>query len=152
MKIIDKALSIEIRLSDRLSSLSCLLWKETWTILRQNRRCRQVCEGGPDQDQPQDPVLRGGSRCRRLQGLSRRLRWQQQSSVRSEVAIILLASSQFSTLTWYRVSLNIVFFLKIFWIFWTLQVLLQRWCSTHTGTGRKQSPKNILKSLKKHNI
>ena len=27
-------------------------------------------------------------------------------------------------------SLNIVFFLQIFWIFWTLPVLLQRWCST----------------------
>ena len=27
-------------------------------------------------------------------------------------------------------SLNIVFFLEILWFFWTLPVLLQRWCST----------------------
>ena len=27
-------------------------------------------------------------------------------------------------------SLKIVFFLKFFWFFWTLPVLLQRWCST----------------------
>ena len=58
-------------------------------------------------------------------------------------------------------SLNIVFFLKMLWFFWTLQVLLQRWCLTwhcvHTLTPRGnrergQSPEYILKSWKKHNI
>ena len=39
-------------------------------------------------------------------------------------------------------SLNIVFFLKMLWFFWTLPVLLQRWCSTclvcaHTLTLRE---------------
>ena len=37
---------------------------------------------------------------------------------------------------------NIVFFLKMLWFFWTLQGLLQRWCSTclvcvHTLTPRE---------------
>ena len=58
-------------------------------------------------------------------------------------------------------SLNIVFFLTILWFFWTLSVLLQRWCSTwlvcvHTLTPKKKQRKargrNILKSSKKHNI
>ena len=45
-------------------------------------------------------------------------------------------------------SLNIVFFLKIFWIFWTLSVLLQRWCSTclacvHTLTSRENRVRKI---------
>ena len=57
--------------------------------------------------------------------------------------------------------LNIVFFLKNMWFFWTLQVLLQRqrrWPAivyTHWYRGkteRGQSPEYILKSLKKHNI
>ena len=39
-------------------------------------------------------------------------------------------------------TLNIVFFLKMLWFFWTLPVLLQRWCSTclvcvHTLTPRE---------------
>ena len=49
-------------------------------------------------------------------------------------------------------SLNIVFFLKNVWFFWTLPVLLQRWCSTclvcvHTdnkGKQRKARVQNIL--------
>ena len=45
-------------------------------------------------------------------------------------------------------SLNIVFFLKIVWIFWTLSVLLQRWCSTclvcvHTLTSRENRVRKI---------
>ena len=45
-------------------------------------------------------------------------------------------------------SLNIVFFLKIFWIFWTLPVLLQRWCSTclvcvHILTSRENRVRKI---------
>ena len=45
-------------------------------------------------------------------------------------------------------SLNIVFFLKMFWFFWTLQVLLQRWwltfhCAhTHSDTeGKPREPR-----------
>ena len=55
-------------------------------------------------------------------------------------------------------SLNIVFFLKILWFFWTLQVLLQRRCltyhSVHTLTprGNRERPEYISKSSKKHNI
>ena len=45
-------------------------------------------------------------------------------------------------------SLNIVYFLKIFWIFWTLPVLLQRWCSSclacvHTLTSRENRVRKI---------
>ena len=45
-------------------------------------------------------------------------------------------------------SLNIVFFLKFFWIFRTLPVLLQRWCSTclacvHTLTSRENRVRKI---------
>ena len=53
-------------------------------------------------------------------------------------------------------SLDIVFFLKMLWFFWTLQVLLKCWCLTcycvHTLTPREtergQSPEYILKSWK----
>ena len=50
-------------------------------------------------------------------------------------------------------SINIVFFLKMLLFFWTLSVLLQRWCLTchraHTLTPRGgQSPEYILKSSK----
>ena len=57
-------------------------------------------------------------------------------------------------------TLNIVFFLKMLWFFWTLPVLLQRWCSTclvcvHTLTLREtekgQSPE-YFKSSKKNNF
>ena len=52
------------------------------------------------------------------------------------------------------------FFLKMLWFFWTLTVLLQRWCSTflvlctHNSTGKQRKPRvrNILKSLKKNTI
>ena len=57
-------------------------------------------------------------------------------------------------------TLDIVFFLKMLWFFWTLPVLLQRWCSTclvctYTDTEGKQRKArvwDILKSSKKHNI
>ena len=59
----------------------------------------------------------------------------------------------------YRVFINYcVFFLKIFEFFWTLPVLLHRWCSTclvcvHThwqrGKTEKSRVRNILKSSKK---
>ena len=46
-------------------------------------------------------------------------------------------------------SLNIVFFLKMLWFFWTLPVRTH-W---HRGeTERGQSPEHILKSSKLHNI
>ena len=53
---------------------------------------------------------------------------------------------------YYRVFIKYcVFFLKMLWFFWILQVLLQRWCSTclvcvHTLTRRKARVWNILKS------
>ena len=57
-------------------------------------------------------------------------------------------------------SLNIVFFLKIFWLFWTLPVLLQRWCSTclvcvHTLTPRENRERpemGISGNLRKNTI
>ena len=57
-------------------------------------------------------------------------------------------------------SLNIVFFLKMFWFFWTLPVLLQCLCLTcycvHTlkPTGRQNRPESgiYFKISKKHNI
>ena len=58
----------------------------------------------------------------------------------------------------YFTSSLVVVFHKMLWFFWTLQVLLQRWLfylpgvCTHTDIERKQSPENILKSSKKHNI
>ena len=51
--------------------------------------------------------------------------------------------------------LNIVFFLKMLWFFWILQVLLQRWC-VYTHCHREKTEKgkspDILKSSKKHNF
>ena len=57
-------------------------------------------------------------------------------------------------------SLNIVFFLKIFWFFWTQQVLLQRWWLTchciNTLTPRRDREKPeseiYFKIFEKHNI
>ena len=54
-------------------------------------------------------------------------------------------------------SLNIVFFLNIFWIFWTLPDLQQRWFSTcmlcvHKLTPRKNRVRNILKKSEKNKI
>ena len=58
-------------------------------------------------------------------------------------------------------SLNIVFFCKMLWFFWTLQVLLQRWCSTchcvHTLTprGNRERPESGIYFKifeKEHNI
>ena len=56
--------------------------------------------------------------------------------------------------------LNIVFFLQMLWFFWTLQVLLQRWCSTcHcvltlTPRGNQERPGSgiYLNIFEKHNI
>ena len=57
-------------------------------------------------------------------------------------------------------SLNIVFFLKMLWFFWTLPVLLQRWFSTCVcvhpltprGKQRKARVRNISKYLEKKTI
>ena len=51
-------------------------------------------------------------------------------------------------------SLNIVFFLKVLWFFWTLPVVLQRWCSTclvcvHKLRPRENRVQNILNNSEK---
>ena len=54
-------------------------------------------------------------------------------------------------------SLNIFFFLKIYWFFWTLPVLLQRWFSTclvcvDTLTPRENRVRNIFLKSEKNTI
>ena len=54
-------------------------------------------------------------------------------------------------------SLNIVFFLKMLRFFWTLSVLLQRWCSTclvcvHTLAPSENRVRSISKSSEKNTI
>ena len=75
--------------------------------------------------------------------------WSTASSSQKRMSALICCTNNCMPPTrWYRV------FIKYCVFFWTLPVLLQRWCSTCLLQGKteKSRVRNILKSMKKHNI